>query len=83
MREFCARFDEIVPFEAAAEPGAPTTLEDGATLTLQLPLRGHVQVRVEQVDERAITLAPSRATPSPASSASSLPIGAADASRSP
>jgi uncharacterized protein YbjT (DUF2867 family) len=57
MREFCARFDEIVPFEAAAEPGAPTTLRDGATLTLQLPLRGNVQVRVEQVTDRAITLA--------------------------
>jgi uncharacterized protein YbjT (DUF2867 family) len=57
MRELRNRFAEIVPFDAAAEPGAPTTIEDGATLTLQLPIRGHVQVRVEQINERSFTLA--------------------------
>jgi uncharacterized protein YbjT (DUF2867 family) len=57
MRDLRDRFHEIVPFDAAAEPGAPTSIEDGATLTLQLPIRGHVQVRVEQLDERSFTLA--------------------------
>jgi uncharacterized protein YbjT (DUF2867 family) len=55
--EFRSRFTDIVPFEAAAEPGAATTLEDGATLTLELPVRGHVQVRIAQLDARSITLA--------------------------
>jgi uncharacterized protein YbjT (DUF2867 family) len=57
LQEFCENFEQIVPFEAAAEPGAPTRPEEGATMTLQLPARGHVQVRVEKVDERSITLA--------------------------
>ncbi|HSJ10490.1 MAG TPA: DUF1990 family protein, partial [Longimicrobiales bacterium] len=54
---FRSRFAEIVPFEAAAEPGSPERVEEGATLTLQLPVRGHVQVRVEQLDARSFTLA--------------------------
>ena len=41
---------------ASAEPGTPSLVEDGATLTLDLPLRGHVQVRVAEVDERRFTL---------------------------
>jgi uncharacterized protein YbjT (DUF2867 family) len=57
MNTFRVGFAGIVPFEAAAEPGAPTSLEEGATLTLELPARGHVQVRVEQVTEHTITLA--------------------------
>jgi uncharacterized protein YbjT (DUF2867 family) len=56
MEEYRTRFAEVVPFEAAAEPGAPTEVIEGATLTLELPLRGHVQVRVETVDEHAFTL---------------------------
>jgi nucleoside-diphosphate-sugar epimerase len=41
---------------AGAEPGSPTIVEEGATLTLDLPLRGHVQVRVVEVDEQRFTL---------------------------
>ena len=41
---------------AGAEPGTPTDIEEGATLTLDLPLRGHVQVRVAEVDERRFTM---------------------------
>lgn len=40
---------------AGAEPGTPTLVEEGVTLTLDLPLRGHVQVRVAEVDERRFT----------------------------
>jgi NADH dehydrogenase len=55
--QFTSRFAEIVPFEAAAEPGAPTRLEENATLTLELPARGHVQVRVESITDDTVTLA--------------------------
>jgi nucleoside-diphosphate-sugar epimerase len=41
--------------EVGAEPGAPVSLEEGATMTLAIPLRGHIQVRVEEVAERSIT----------------------------
>ena len=33
-----------------AEPGASTVIEEDATLTLSLPLRGHIQVRVAEVE---------------------------------
>ena len=54
---FVTRFADIVPFDAAAEPGSPSLLEPDATLTLGLPARGHVQVRVAQLDDHDITLA--------------------------
>jgi uncharacterized protein YbjT (DUF2867 family) len=57
LDRFAGQFAEIVPFDAAAEPGAPTRLEANATLTLELPARGHVQVRVESIDDESITLA--------------------------
>lgn len=41
--------------EVGAEPGSPRSLEEGETLTLQIPMRGHVQVRVEEVTPLAIT----------------------------
>lgn len=41
--------------KAGAEPGAPPAMEEGATLTLAIPLRGHVQVRVEEIRDRIIT----------------------------
>lgn len=50
-------FDRVVPFEATAEPGTPSSVEEGATLTLELPGRGHVQVRVEEVAPLHFTLA--------------------------
>jgi uncharacterized protein YbjT (DUF2867 family) len=57
LARFADQFADIMPFEAAAEPGAPTRLAENATLTLELPARGHVQVRVEAVDANSITLA--------------------------
>jgi NADH dehydrogenase len=38
-----------------AEPGTPSVIEEGATLTLSLPLRGHIQVRVAEAAERRVT----------------------------
>jgi uncharacterized protein YbjT (DUF2867 family) len=51
-------FGELAPsiMSASAEPGTPTRIEEGETLTLSLPLRGHVQVRVAEVDTRRFTL---------------------------
>jgi uncharacterized protein YbjT (DUF2867 family) len=55
--DFLDNFGEIAPFEAAAEPGAPTKIEAGATMTLELPARGHVQVRVVNLEDCVVTLA--------------------------
>lgn len=38
------------------EPGANTIVEQDATLTLSLPVRGHIQVRVAEADARVLTL---------------------------
>jgi uncharacterized protein YbjT (DUF2867 family) len=55
---FRTHLDELTPgfVEVAAEPGAPSVIEEGATLTLSLPLRGHIQVRVAEASDRRITL---------------------------
>lgn len=52
------RFAELMPriVETAAEPDAATRVVEGETLTLGLPLRGHVQVRVAEVADRSFTL---------------------------
>jgi NADH dehydrogenase len=55
---FRERFNELTPdgtMEIGTEPGTPTRIVEGATLTMDLPLRGTVQVRVEEVTPRAIT----------------------------
>ena len=51
-------FSAVAPaiMSASAEPGTSSLVEEGVTLTLDLPLRGHVQVRVAEVDERRFTL---------------------------
>jgi nucleoside-diphosphate-sugar epimerase len=41
--------------EVGAEPGTAETLEEGATLTMAIPLRGTIQVRVEQVTPTSAT----------------------------
>jgi uncharacterized protein YbjT (DUF2867 family) len=54
----CRDFHELTPeplLEVGAEPGTPVRLEEGATLTLAVPLRGHVQVRVAEIEGRAVT----------------------------
>ena len=39
-----------------AEPHASTLIDEGETLTLEIPFRGHIQVRVGEVMDRRITL---------------------------
>jgi NADH dehydrogenase len=51
-------FNEATPgiVDAKTEPGTSCDLEMGATITMSLPLRGNVQVRVEELTPRKATL---------------------------
>jgi len=54
---FRLRFGELTPFlNLHAEPGTPAILGKGNTLTMALPGRGNVQVRVEQMMPNSATL---------------------------
>ena len=52
------RFGELTPLhmDLSAEPGTPTVLNKGTTITMSLPVRGNVQVRVEQLTPTKATL---------------------------
>lgn len=49
--------------ELGSEPGAQTELEVGNTLTMALPLRGNIQVRVAEIEGRSITFVTLRGHP--------------------
>ncbi len=51
-------FGKLTPMhlKLGVEPGANAEIEQGATLTMALPARGTVQVRVEEINERRMTL---------------------------
>jgi len=51
-------FNEATPgiVDAEAEPGRTSDLEEGETITMSLPLRGHIQVRVQELTPRKATL---------------------------
>ncbi|HEX6057898.1 MAG TPA: DUF1990 family protein [Gemmatimonadaceae bacterium] len=49
-------FRSIMAVPLDVEPGSAPPLEEGATITLSLALRGNVQVRVEEVEPRQFTL---------------------------
>ena len=55
---FRANFNELTPMHmpVGVEPGTTASVEQGATLTMSLPARGTVQVRVEEINERRMTL---------------------------
>jgi uncharacterized protein YbjT (DUF2867 family) len=54
---FRLRFGDLTPFlNVHAEPGTPAILGTGDTLTMTLPGRGNVQVRVEQLMPNSATL---------------------------
>jgi uncharacterized protein YbjT (DUF2867 family) len=63
MEAFRQRGTEILPIEFDAEPGTPQEVVEGATLTAALPLRGHIQIRVEEVTPRSVTFATLRGHP--------------------
>jgi len=55
---FRTSFNDVTPVyvDAAAEPRIDDVMDEGETLTLALPMRGHVQVRVAEIDARSVTL---------------------------
>ncbi|HKS29487.1 MAG TPA: NAD-dependent epimerase/dehydratase family protein, partial [Pyrinomonadaceae bacterium] len=55
LEQFRERVMEVMPLEFQAEPGAASRVEQGATLTANIPLRGNIQVRVEEVTPKRIT----------------------------
>ena len=58
FRHFVSHFSECTPWqlEVGAEPGTPQIPEKGATLTLALPLRGNVQIRIVELEPRRMTV---------------------------
>lgn len=58
MEHLRTHFDDVTPnfLPTAAEPGTAKRVELGETLTLSIPLRGHVQVRVAESTPRKVTL---------------------------
>ncbi len=59
FEKFRQDFNEATPgiVDAEVEPGTRCHLELGATITMSLPLRGNIQVRVEEITPRKATLA--------------------------
>ena len=57
LERFRQRFAEITPWQVGvgAEPGTDRVPDEGETLTMSLPLRGNIQVRVEEVNPRSMT----------------------------
>ena len=51
-------FNDVTPVfvDALDAPGSSATIEEGASITLSLPLRGHVQVRVTGLEPTRMTL---------------------------
>jgi len=50
-------FDDLMPVETGSEPGTKDRVPDlGETLTMALPMRGTIQVRVQELSERLMTL---------------------------
>ena len=56
LLHFRTHFRHFLPIDIEAEPLADTGLEEHATITFALPVRGHVQVRVEEVTDRSVTV---------------------------
>jgi uncharacterized protein YbjT (DUF2867 family) len=54
---FRANVTEVMPIEFEAEPGAATVVEQGATMTAALPMRGNIQIRVVESTDRHVTFA--------------------------
>ena len=52
LRLMRSRFGEVMPIPVGVEPVSPlTSLEPGAVITMNLPARGHLQIRVVSVAE--------------------------------
>ena len=58
FRHFVSHFADCTPWHVnlEAEPGTPKVPERGAVLTISLPLRGNVQIRIVELEERRMTV---------------------------
>ena len=58
MKELRSRFDEFTPWtlEIASEPNTPQTVAEGYTITMGLPGRGNVQVRVAELTDTSLAM---------------------------
>ena len=56
VREHLPELMSSAIIRVKAEPHSSANIEQGETLTLEIPLRGHIQVRVAEVVDRRITL---------------------------
>jgi len=56
MALFKSQINDVMPIDCRAEPVAPSRVEDDATLSLGLPGRGHVQVRVQVCEPTQVCL---------------------------
>lgn len=51
-------FSELMPIESGTEPGTEDRIPDlGETITMSLPVRGTIQVRVQELEDRVMTFA--------------------------
>jgi uncharacterized protein YbjT (DUF2867 family) len=55
LMELCQQnIAEIMPIDFCAEPGASQSVAPGCTFTAQLPIRGHIQIRIEECSPRSV-----------------------------
>ena len=54
MDHFKHEIGDIMPIDFCAEPGASSCIEPGCTFTAQLPVRGNIQIRVEECDPTSV-----------------------------
>ncbi len=54
MDHFKKNVGDIMPIDFSAEPGASTCVEPGCTFTAQLPVRGNIQIRVEECEPQSV-----------------------------
>lgn len=57
FEQFRSTFSEVMPIDVGVEEAESRRLEEGATISMKLPLRGTIQVRVQQVTPTEVTLA--------------------------
>jgi nucleoside-diphosphate-sugar epimerase len=57
IEDFRVHYREILPIDFAVENEPGPGLEEGATVTADIPLRGRIQIRVEELSARRITFA--------------------------
>ncbi len=63
MRHFQQDCTDLLPIEFNVEPGSRYEVVKGASLTAALPLRGNIQMRVEEVTPLSLTFATLRGHP--------------------